>query len=383
MYSRYAFVDEAGNYGFKFDKQNVSKHFIVTAILVDAKKLSNVRKKIEEVRKKYFQTGELKSRQLNTSRRKRIFKDLKSIDFNIYAVVVNKEKLRQDGGFRYHKSFYKYINGLLYKDLFGIHSGIQVRADQYGDSKFMKEFEKYINERHISDLFSSSLFTFVKSSDDVLIQLADFIGGTILRKYESNIPDYDYLLQKLSNKIIRIESWPYSDLNKVIDKIVELDSQYDKDIANYSVKTAHRFVKDNANSKDLMIRDRVNFLKYLLTHLSLGQNRYIYSQEIKSNIQTFNMETQERKLTMREIVGPLRDEGLLIASSSKGYKLATSSKDLVDYVDFSSSMIIPMLHRIDKCRNIILTLTENKLDILDGDKYRDLQNFFDTKHQRQ
>lgn len=35
MSSKYAFIDEFGSFGFKFEDEGCSTHFIITAIIVD------------------------------------------------------------------------------------------------------------------------------------------------------------------------------------------------------------------------------------------------------------------------------------------------------------------------------------------------------------
>ena len=56
----YAFTDESGSFGWNFDNETVSTHFIVSAIVVKESELENLRNKVEAVRTKCFQTGEMK-----------------------------------------------------------------------------------------------------------------------------------------------------------------------------------------------------------------------------------------------------------------------------------------------------------------------------------
>lgn len=383
MFSHYAFVDEAGNHGFEFDKEKVSKYFVVTAVIVETKHLQNIQQHLQDLRAKYFESRDIMLSRLMKHKRQTIIAELLKMEFGIYAVVVHKEKLRKDGGFGVYRSFFKYVNGLLYNYLFDVHTHIQVFADYYGDSTFMKEFATYIDNRHQPDLFNTSFFQFDKRSENTLIQLADVISDVIFHTFESDQKEYNNILRQLSHKIIRIETWPTTDWNRLMNHLDEIDRQFDQVIAKQSIQGAKRFIYDHQQSEVQVIKDRVNFLKFLLTHLSIGKNDYLYSQEIIKNMQTFSPETMSRDDLMGEIVGPLRDEGILIASTSNGYKLPTSSKDLIDYVNFSSSMIIPILRRLDKSRNRILMATNNELDILEGEKFKELKAFFDVKYERQ
>ncbi|WP_141554337.1 hypothetical protein [Virgibacillus ndiopensis] len=80
------------------------------------------------------------------------------------------------------------------------------------------------------------------------------------------------------------------------------------------------------------------------------------------------------------IVAPLRDKGLLIASSEKGYKLLVPQDDLEEYVNFSSLKIIPMLNRLERCREQILLAVKKELDIMDYTKYEQLKKYFDGEN---
>lgn len=71
-----------------------------------------------------------------------------------------------------------------------------------------------------------------------------------------------------------------------------------------------------------------------------------------------------------KIIAKLRDNGVILASSNKGYKLPSSSKDLYDFVNHSNSYIQPMIDRLLKCRNQIKLATKNKLDIFDHEEFK-------------
>lgn len=239
MIDKYVFVDEAGNYGFKFDKENVSEYFVVTAIIVEKENVKELEKEMEKTREYYFQTGEMKSSKLKISRRKSIINAISQGDFQIYSIVINKKKLFIDGGLSYKKSFYKFIHNLLYKFLFETHDSIQVTADNIGSKEYMEEFESYVSKRHIRNLFDSSEFVFGESKSNVLIQLADIICGTIFQKFEKDNPSYDAILKILGKKIVRIEEWPITYYKESTEKT----SRYDNIVARQSINLLNQFIE--------------------------------------------------------------------------------------------------------------------------------------------
>ena len=84
MVMKYAFCDESGAFGFDFENESVSTHFLIAAIIIDEDKLQSVLSGAEEIRKKHFQTGEMKSSKIgnNMGRRIKVLHDLMKLDFN-------------------------------------------------------------------------------------------------------------------------------------------------------------------------------------------------------------------------------------------------------------------------------------------------------------
>ena len=111
METKYAFVDEFGQFGFNFEAESGSTHFIVTAIIVDERDLEAVSAGVEEIRKYYFQTGEMKSSKVSKNHQKRnqILQELLKLPFQIFAIVCDKRKISENSGLHYKQSFYKVL----------------------------------------------------------------------------------------------------------------------------------------------------------------------------------------------------------------------------------------------------------------------------------
>jgi hypothetical protein len=95
-----AFADEFGNNSFDF--KNQGSHFIIASVIMNLDELETINCQLEAIRAKYFQRGEIKSNKVkgNHQRRLLILNSLKEINFNIYAVVIDKKKLFGEG-FKY------------------------------------------------------------------------------------------------------------------------------------------------------------------------------------------------------------------------------------------------------------------------------------------
>lgn len=77
------------------------------------------------------------------------------------------------------------------------------------------------------------------------------------------------------------------------------------------------------------------------------------------------------------IIAKLRDEGVIIASSSKGYKIPSKVDELYDFINHGTTIILPLLDRLKKCRDNIKIGTDGKLDLFDNSEYKTLKEFFD------
>lgn len=93
----YAFTDEYGAFGWKLDNPSVSTHFIITAVIVKESDVLEYEKKAEEIRSKYFQTGDIKSQKVggNHERRLRILNDVLKLPVNFFQYALIREPAKK------------------------------------------------------------------------------------------------------------------------------------------------------------------------------------------------------------------------------------------------------------------------------------------------
>lgn len=382
----YAFTDEYGAFGWDIENPSVSTHFIITAIIVKESELDSFIEKTEALRRKHFQTGEIKSSKIgkDNNRRIRILADLQDIPFSIFSVCVDKKECLENmniEGLRYKKTFYKFMNNIVHKELRRAFEKITVVADEIGSNEYMQSFCRYVNNhQETPDLFGDAQFSFENSKYDVRIQMADLISGTLAYVYDrhkktKDTPDYLKILKK---KIIRVELYPktfetYMFENSVIAK------DYDEDIAKLCFAQAAKFVKHNADEVDIEIKAQVIVLQYLLFRFMNNDTRgYIYTQELKGQLVNTELCNMTDTAFRTRIIGKLRDKGVIIASSQKGYKIPSKRSELNDYINHDAKIVIPMLARLKKCRDLVKLGTVNGLDLLEPPEYAQLRTYFDA-----
>ena len=373
MKNQIAYIDEFGNNGLDFEKEGVSTHFIVTAILIDSTNLEEVEQKIEIVRKTNFQTGEMKSSGLgnNHNRRLKVLKELNDIDYHIFSVVIDKRELKGEG-FNYKGSFYKFLHSLVDRELFKVFPGLLIVADEHGGQEFKEGFIEYIHRRHIPDLFEQSEFRLTNSKSSLIVQLADIITGTFSRCYETkklsdNRSDF---LDVLKEKITEIRFWPPDYRPYAYNPGKDFEN-FNPTISDLGINLVSQFLDDTNETSDPATTDQRSFLKYLIFHFkNINPDTYVSTYELINHIDKYRDSTITMHYFRSKVVAKLRDKGILISSSNKGYKLPSSSKDLYEFVNHSNSYIQPMIERLIKCRNRIKLATKNDLDILDHEEFK-------------
>lgn len=380
----YAFTDEYGAFGWDFSKENVSTHFIITSIIVEDRNVEIMRSEIEKIRRKHFQTGEIKSSKIGKDhkRRLRIINDIMNLPFSIFPVVIDKRDCQNMNGLRYKQSFYKFMNNILHKELRRAFSNLYIVADEIGGSGYMKSFIKYVDaHQELPDLFGNTEFSFIQSNNDVLVQLADFISGTLSFVYDDKRksfenPNYLKILQK---KIISIKIYPQKFETYLINNCA-IAEEYDETIARLCFKQAAMFIEENRSKEtDEEINAQVIVLDYLLFRFMNNDTRgYIPTKELKTQLAYMGFKDISTSTFRLRIICKLRDAGVIIASSPKGYKIPSKESELYDFINHGASVVLPMLDRLKKCRDLVKLATKNELDLFDHREMDRLRKFFDS-----
>jgi len=380
MKKQYAFIDEFGNHGFDFTKPDVSSHYIITSVIVDEDSISEAEIKLDAIRKMHFQTGEMKSNSIgdNDNRRIKILQDLSSVHFHIYALVVDKRKLEGEG-IKYKQSFLKFLHSQLESQIILVYPNVKLFLDNHGGDEFKESFKKYVQTRYVPTLFNETEVSFLDSKNSLFIQVADIITGTLAKCFDVNkiSKNPDLLLKPINEKIIEIKEFPKNyEIYKHLPDVKEL--KFNDTISQLSITLATNYIDKKINSKNPLEKDIVICLKYLLFYFKfINPNIYVPTRELLRQIEMYKTLPVTIHYFRSKVIAKLRDEGILIASSSKGYKLPAHELDLIDFMNHNNSIIQPMLSRIEKCINTVSLATKNELDLLEIPAYSNLKKFFD------
>lgn len=381
MNNQIAYIDEYGNFGFDFEKEGVSTHFIVTSIIIDQNKLHDIENQIELIRKQEFQTGEIKSSSVGSIelRRIKILKKLSEINFHIFSVVIDKRKLTGEG-FKYKQPFYKFLHSLVDRELFKVFPNLKIVADEHGNKEFMDGFIKYIHKNHIPDLFNQSDFRFSKSKSDLMVQLADFVTRTFSFCFDDKRISNrrNEFLQTLKDKIIEIRFWPKDYYPYAYEPQKDFQ-EFDMTIANLGINLSKQFIQEKENNNSPAENDQVNCLRYLLFYFqNINPTRYVATYELMNHINATRSNKMSTHYFRSKVIAKLRDWGVILSSCNLGYKLPANRVDLYDYVNHSNTYIQPMISRLLKCRDKVKLATKNKIDILDHNEFMYLKELINN-----
>lgn len=376
---RTAFIDECGNFGFDFSKKGTSKYYILCAVIVRNSDLPHLHEAVLAVKNNNgFRDSEMKSSRIadNYRRRNKIISELLLINFRVILFVADKQAFLSESPLAsYRTSFIKFLHRQLYNILYNTYPKLRIIEDQIGTKEFQESFKKYVRENRPLNLFNDYEFDYSDSEDSLLVQLADFVGGTISRVYtEKECPNY---LETLKGKIICIEQFPNSS-TPYLGAASKGNLKYDKDIFDLAIHRARTFISEYEHDETLEKRLQIALLKYLLFQVhNVDARRYVSSYQILSVLNEYVEQRVRPNYLYRRVIAPLRDAGVILASCAHGYKIPISVEDITTYFSQTHMIVSPMLHRIEICRNLIKQQTDNELDVLDEPVFTRYKNYFD------
>lgn len=368
------FVDECGNLPLSVEKSGTSNYFILTAVTIKQEHLSDIRKAIQQLSEQFFSKAPIESKRVadNHNKRTRLLDALIAIpNWKYHALIVDKQKLDPNGGFGFKRSFYKYFNRKLYEHLVNNSFSTSFTADEYGTSEFMAELKDYFQSRLSEGLLFAlngpPTISFSKCEIDCLLSLPDFIAGTwgkILEGSANNDVKKQWRAKiSSSTKLIRIQSWPQDIAEEFFHP--ESTGRYDTEIRSLSLSKAYGFIHNNSDNFEESVKVQLDVLEYLLYRQIYDDSaEYVYAESIVNHLKSLGHIDITTDTLRYDVIAPLRNAGLFISSSRKGYKIALSEQDIVDFFQYSQHYILPLLSRVKKVSESMETASNGEIDLL-------------------
>lgn len=379
----YAFVDEYGTNVLDSTKQGVSNLFIVVAVLVEDSSIDICNQGVLEISNDLCGGAPLKSQRVagDYSRRLKFLERLSLLPFNYYALIIDKDKIYQDTGLRYKKSFYKFINRMLYNKFYRENKSLSVFADRIGRQDFMDSFTEYFKRSISPDLFVNFSHAFVKSEETPLVQVADFVAGSLSYCFQEDKINSNYtpkFRNVLRGKEIEINVWPYE------KKEVNYSDYVNGEIDDYLAIVLKNQVKDiveeyeSVNAEFSQMKAAVLRILLFFREFEDEGSRNVRTGELINRLEREGYRKLPEHVFRSEIIAKLRDRGILIAGSNDGFRLAISTKDILDYVKHDRKVIEPMLYRLKIARDRIKMITNGQYDIVPAEEFEQLHEVLNT-----
>lgn len=365
----YAFVDESGNTDLDTSKGGSSGFFIVCSILVAEKDLDATYAQAEELRKRHFQKGEIKSSNLklkDSDRRARILNELAELPFKLYFTVVDKSRIHKDGGLRIKTSFIKYVNGLLYERLFRAYPDLRMIVDEHGGQEFQESLRSYVVERFVDDLFGDQdAFQTMSSKDNVLVQVADFFAGSVAQIYEEKASEEAVLAYKkiLRSLTLGMLEWP-SKYQSLLPPPTDESGYADYQVHKEALRQADRFSERAGEHPDEDERLQLSILRFLRFQSEFVTKDYVLTTEIMAHLKDTGFGEVNGQRIRSSGVAKLRDADVIITSAAKGYKIPQTRADINEFLERASGIVVPLLERVKKARVVYRLSSRGEYDIV-------------------
>lgn len=377
------FVDECGTNELDSSKPSVSHLFICVAVMVEDNDLHDLTTEVKKIQAAFFSGSEIKSSKVgsNIDRRIKILKALAGLPFRYYALIINKSKL-QNSPLQYKKTFYKFISRMLFRNLVSRGAScLNVKADKIGTTDFMDSFSAYLESKGKPDLLSGWVHKFVDSKDEPLVQIADFIAGSLgycydkSKKCDKSAEINDILYNQCSG----IDAWPYG-IIEIPDTLPLDEEETNKRINAFLNNKIVEFIERHESSDDIDRQMQAFVLRelYMTREYEDNTKRSIFSDDLIKRLHEAGYEELNKQSFSAKIIGKIRDAGIILCGSPLGYRIALTLGDITDYVEHDKSIIEPMLWRLNTARESIKTITTNNYDILSSERFWKLRSFVDS-----
>ncbi|MBR5413684.1 MAG: DUF3800 domain-containing protein [Fibrobacter sp.] len=374
----HAFIDESGDPHFS---NGSSDTFLICATLINENNILEITDNLKSLLAEY-KLPELKSSRMGDDRKRfEILNRISKWNVSIVTIFVKKEDFDKTGQwFKYHGTFYKYIERLLVSEVVRIYGNVDLTFDTFGKADYRESFVKYI-EKIVAKSSQIDLFTpdIVMSSpkSEILVQLSDILAGSIRKYYENKLDNVNNILEPIwkGSLIVGEPNW----MKMLKSDISNEDSQTDEELKRVALNSVNLFIEDNKRKEDRAVAcETLDYLKGTL--LYDDPNKYCYRTEIKDWLNYRGYKDYSEEKVSREVISLLREEGVMLVSSSEGIKIPSSVKDVKDHYEFILGQAIPSLKRLKKMHQVISArLSSDAISFIDGETNRLLNDLSDYR----
>lgn len=366
----YIYIDESGDTGL--DSQNKEESIMVyAAVIIREENLAKARDVLNSLYKKYFKQEYIKSSRIHNDEKGyaltiNTLTELKELEHFVIALVIDKSKIFSEG-LSYKPIFVKYFQKILTTSLVHKFEDLDVWFDKTGDEDFNVSLYEYLKKNvgfGVRTLFSCNEYHSAEdSTEEPLLQLADFYAGTIRKYYcgkydcnRANVIHDSFLRPKLS-----IDWFPKETISFIATSAY-FDSTFDEELLQIGYESAKKYIIENKDDIS-----GCELLKYVMQESQLSPLRPISSKEIKANLRNRGIDIGDPIIKVSE----LRDKGVVLISprGEKGYKFPYSQEEFAEFLNRLSDNVVPQLRRGYQLNKIVLEKSIGKYNVLSSSEF--------------
>lgn len=354
-----AYIDESGDPRFN---EGASSHLEFSAILIESETEDHTIKQLKKIQEE-LNIPEFKSQKINSERHRiKILKAIENIDFKFINLSINKSKVFGEWK-NFPRVFYKYTQKILHSELHRLYPDRTITIDKFGNEQYQQSLKQYLEKETQLKMFEN-VVNIGSAKNDLLIQLADLIAGTHRKLIKGDFRKSEEIFKLLQEKELHILIWPDNFHRFIIESI---SNEQDRKIAEISISYAERFIDKNKGKT--IFESRILVLEYLLFQAKFNNShKYIYSNELIDWLKQNNINFTEEEFR-KEVIGHLRDEGVVIASSSKGSKIPLSVSELIDYLNYTSSRYLTIIRRFRETYKTLNATSLGKIGVFESSEF--------------
>lgn len=196
----FIYLDESGDLGFDFTKKKTSKKFVITLLVCysaaarkEFRKVvrRTLKNKLNRTKNKSRHVAELKGTTTTLEIKRYLFRNIKSNDWAIYALALNKQRVNSDLRSKTgKKKLYNFLSRLLLEKLAlsNARRNVELVVDRSKNKAETKDFNQYLTNQleALLPLNTALYISHLSSIESAELQAADMFSWGIFRKYENN-----------------------------------------------------------------------------------------------------------------------------------------------------------------------------------------------------
>ncbi len=367
----HVFIDETGGLS---GSEPSNAFYVCTAIIVENEHEEELNNAIRQICLQKRQGATLKSSAVGTRHKLRLdlLRELCKLPFSFLALVTDKRRLDEGTGLRYKKSRYKFLHGRLNRVLKSSFRPMELVIDEHGTEEFQNECIRYFEKNNERTLFSGVSVRYSRDEDEPILQLADFIGGSLLSCFDpTRKSDTSGLFrEEIRKREAGVHFFPIGKMEEPGMPSFQDRPDAEK-LRRFLNNTVYDFLETNASATDETIKMQVFTLVRLhgASQYEEAKDRCIFSEVLIKELSDEGFQVTKRSFT-GEVIGGLRRAGIIISGTSDGYKLALTQNDISEYLDHDRTIIIPMLDKLIRAKESVLV--GMNFDILQGEQHGEL-----------